>query len=401
MPSPAITSRASGLNRLWRLFPSMRSLLMFLAISLSTLVVVIQTAGAMFFVQDHLPAARSDEFLRYQVTIGAISVLVVSAVVFWVTISVTAPLRQTLAFLNRLVTRDLTARMPIDGRDEVGQIGAGLNAMVDLMADAIAGMSTGATELSRSAERLTTVSQELDANATRASSQATAVSSAAGHVSGNVRTVASGVEEMTSSINEISQSASQAAQVAVSGVETATNTNATVRRLGESSTAIQDVVRSITAIAEQTNLLALNATIEAARAGAAGKGFAVVAGEVKELAQQAAQATDDISTRISAIQTESQDAVTAIDRISQIIAEVSELQTKIASAVEEQTAVTADMGRSVSEAASGSTEIAEGITGVAHATHAASSSASQTRQMAQTLREASHQLRSVADSFTL
>ncbi|GIH93046.1 hypothetical protein Psi01_36760 [Planobispora siamensis] len=401
MPTTSPSSRASGLNRVWRLFPSLRSLLMTLAISLSALVVTIQTVAAVRFARDHLAPAEFDEFVSSQLTVGVVSVLVVSAVVFWVSLSVTRPLRETLAFLNRLVSRDLTARIAVDGRDEVGQIGHGLNAMVDIMAEAIGSMNSGAAELGRSAERLTQVSEELDANANRASSQAGAVSAAADQVSGNVQTVAGGVEEMTSSIAEISKSASEAARVAASGVDTATSTNATVRRLGESSNAIQDVVRSITAIAEQTNLLALNATIEAARAGEAGKGFAVVAGEVKDLAQQAADATENISNRITAIQAESQDAVSAIGQISEIIAQVSELQTTIAAAVEEQTAVTGEMGRSVNEAATSSTEIAHGIADVAEAAHTASSSASQTREMAQTLRDTSGRLRSVVERFTV
>src|SRR4029079_18201927 len=124
-------------------------------------------------------------------------------------------------------------------------------------------------------------------------------------------------------------------------------------RLGESSTAIGNVVKVITSIAEQTNLLALNATIEAARAGDAGKGFAVVASEVKDLAQETARATEDISRRVDAIQTDTEGAVTAIDQISQVISRINEFQTTIASAVEEQTATTSEMNRSVSEAATG------------------------------------------------
>src|SRR4029079_181014 len=136
-------------------------------------------------------------------------------------------------------------------------------------------------------------------------------------------------------------------------------------RLGESSTAIGNVVKVITSIAEQTNLLALNATIEAARAGDAGKGFAVVASEVKDLAQETARATEDISRRVDAIQSDTTNAVEAIAEISRIIAKINDYQVTIASAVEEQTATTGEMSRSVGDAANGTSEIAQTISEVA------------------------------------
>jgi methyl-accepting chemotaxis protein len=137
--------------------------------------------------------------------------------------------------------------------------------------------------------------------------------------------------------------------------------------LGESSQQIGKVIEVITSIAEQTNLLALNATIEAARAGEAGKGFAVVAGEVKELAKETAKATEEIGSRIAAIQSDTSDAVGAIGEIEQVIARIADMQTTIASAVEEQTATTNEIGRNVAEAARGSAEIAENIVSVAQA----------------------------------
>src|SRR3712207_4671236 len=166
---------------------------------------------------------------------------------------------------------------------------------------------------------------------------------------------------MGASINEIAQNAAEAARVAGTAVQAAEETTRTVSKLGVSSQEIGEVVKTITSIAEQTNLLALNATIEAARAGEAGKGFAVVANEVKELAQETAKATEDIARRVDAIQADTAGATTAISGIAGIISQINDFQLTIASAVEEQGATTAEMNRSVSEAATGSGEIAGSI----------------------------------------
>src|SRR5437868_14229072 len=163
---------------------------------------------------------------------------------------------------------------------------------------------------------------------------------------------------MNASIREIAKNASEAARVAGTAVKVAETTNGTIAQLGVSSAEIGQVTKAITSIAQQTNLLALNATIEAARAGEAGKGFAVVANEVKELAKETARATEDIGQKIEAIQRDAHGAVQAIAQIGAIIHQIDDIQNTIASAVEEQTATTAEMGRNVGEAATRSSEIA-------------------------------------------
>ncbi len=253
----------------------------------------------------------------------------------------------------------------------------------------IQGVVQTANTLAASAEELTAVSQQLGANAEETAAQANVVSAASEEVSKNVQTVATATEEMSASIKEIAKNANEAAKVATSAVKVADTTNTTVAKLGESSAEIGKVIKVITSIAQQTNLLALNATIEAARAGEAGKGFAVVANEVKELAKETAKATEDISQKIEAIQSDTHGAVQAIAEISEIINRINDISNTIASAVEEQTATTNEIGRNVTEAAKGSTEIAENITGVATAAQSTASGASNSR-------EASTQLSSMA-----
>ncbi|MEO8201873.1 MAG: methyl-accepting chemotaxis protein, partial [Gemmatimonadota bacterium] len=170
-------------------------------------------------------------------------------------------------------------------------------------------------------------------------------------------------------------------------------------RLGISSAEIGAVIKVITSIAQQTNLLALNATIEAARAGDAGRGFAVVANEVKELAKQTAQATDDISQKIEAIQGDTRAAVSAIAEISGIITQINDIQTIIASSVEEQTATTNEIGRNVAEAARGSAEIAQTITGVAEASQGTTEGAAQSQQAAEELAGMATELQQLVRRF--
>lgn len=232
---------------------------------------------------------------------------------------------------------------------------------------------------------LAEIIQQLSSNAEETSTQGSVVSAAAEQVSKSVKMVAVATQEMDTSIREVAKQASAAAKVATNGVKVATDTNQTVVKLTHSSQEIGKVVKVITSIAEQTNLLALNATIEAARLGDAGKGFAVVATEVKELARETAKATEEISVQIEAIQTDSKNAVEAINEINIIINRINDIQTTIASSVEEQTVTTREIGRSVQEAASGTSEIARNIVEVAAA-------AKNTSQGILTIKEAAAQL---------
>jgi methyl-accepting chemotaxis protein len=260
-------------------------------------------------------------------------------------------------------------------------------------------VAESATTLAAASKQLGGVSQQMAANAEETAAQAGVASAAAEQVSTSVATVATGAEEMGASIREIARSAHEAAKVATSAVKVADRTNETVAKLGESSAAIGNVVKVITSIAQQTNLLALNATIEAARAGEAGKGFAVVANEVKELAKQTARATEDIGRKIEAIQGDTRGAVEAIGQIGKVIAEINDILNTIASAVEEQTATTGEISRSVTEAAKGSNEIARNITGVAQAARGTTEGAGETSRSADALSRMAAELQQLVSGF--
>lgn len=234
----------------------------------------------------------------------------------------------------------------------------------------VKGVSTAASEMHASAESLTATAEET-------SQQSETVAAASTNATSNVQTVASAAEELSSSIQEISRQVSQSTQIAGSAVVEVESTNEKIQGLASAADKIGEVVAMITDIADQTNLLALNATIEAARAGEAGKGFAVVASEVKNLANQTAKATEEISSQISNVQGATQEAVTAIGSIGATISKINEISSSIAAAVEEQGAATQEIARNVEMAANDTTEVSTNIASVTQAAGETGSSAAQ------------------------
>lgn len=267
--------------------------------------------------------------------------------------------------IEALAKGDLTVSAHLDSQDEIGQMARQLQHAQESLRETMQSVVHTADEAVSMSQVLSAASSQVAASSSETSAQAAVVATAAEQVSGNVQTVAAGAEQMSASIREIAQNAQEATAVAQTAASTADSTNVTISRLGESSREIGDVIKTITSIAEQTNLLALNATIEAARAGEAGKGFAVVASEVKDLAAESARAAEDVARRVQAIQEDTDSAIGAIGQISEIIGSINNYQLTIASAVEEQTATTNEMSRSAAEAATGSSEIASNINGVA------------------------------------
>jgi methyl-accepting chemotaxis protein len=301
--------------------------------------------------------------------------------------------------LDKATSGDLTARTAPSERDELARIGLAVDGLLDQQGRLLAGIADTGRRLGAASAQVKAVAATVALSAQDASDQAQVVASSASEVSQNVQTVAAGAQEMGASIGEIARNAQEAAHVATGAVTAVEETTGTMVKLGESSKEIGDVIRLITSIAEQTNLLALNATIEAARAGDAGKGFAVVADEVKQLAQETARATEDISRRVQAIQDDADKASTAISQISGVISQINEYQTTIAGAVEEQTATTQDMNTGINEAATGSTRIADRVTGIATSAASTATSIDETQHSADELSRMSSDLLQAVSAY--
>jgi methyl-accepting chemotaxis protein len=329
---------------------------------------------------------------------GAVVVVVATVVLAR---SVNRRVRAVVGALESVAGGDLSDRLADSGSDEVAEMAGALNVALDKIVGVFRQITGTAEQLAGASSGLQVMAAEVGRSAQETSVQAEVVARTADEVSQNVQAVAAGGEEMGASIGEIAQNANEAARVATGAVASVESTTVTMNKLGDSSREIGDVVRLITSIAEQTNLLALNATIEAARAGDAGKGFAVVADEVKQLAQETARATEDISRRVETIQEDSSRAGQAILDIAGVITRINEFQTTIASAVEEQTATTQAINAGVSDAATGSGQIARNISGVAAAAGTTTRTIGQAVESARELSGMSKELADLVAGFRL
>ena len=234
-----------------------------------------------------------------------------------------------------------------DSDDELGMIAVALDGLFAELRSSFNDLEDSAACLSDTAAELNGLGRAITQSSARNTEMTDSVSQRISNVSDAAESAAVATEEMTATVKDIAINTSSAVRTAEEAVDLVECTGANIKQLSASSAGIGSVIKVITSIAEQTNLLALNATIEAARAGDAGKGFAVVANEVKDLAKDTARATEEIESRIESIQADTQTAVAAIEDISKIVRTISDTQSSIAAAVEQQKATSHELHRSI------------------------------------------------------
>jgi methyl-accepting chemotaxis protein len=317
--------------------------------------------------------------IGYIILIIGIVIVLALVICMWIVTDmlITRPIAKVAEGLKDIAQGegDLTVRLAVTSNDEVGELSKWFNVFMEKLLSIIKEIGINADTLTTSSTDLSGLSSNMSDGADNMSSKSNTVATAAEEMSTNISSIAAAMEEastnmglvataaeqMTATINEIARNSESARSITGAAVSRANDATQKIDELGKGAQEIGKVTETITEISEQTNLLALNATIEAARAGEAGKGFAVVANEIKELARQTAEATQDIKDRINKIQSSTSGAVTQVEGISKVINDVNEIVSTIATAVEEQSVTTREIAGNVSQASGGIQEVSENI----------------------------------------
>jgi methyl-accepting chemotaxis protein len=316
-------------------------------------------------------------FLLGIMLLASVGLTVVFAVL--VTRGITIPIMHGVEVLQRISGGDVSQNVPeaMRGRkDELGDLARAMQTMTDSLRKLLTGISVGVQTLAAAATELSSVSKETASGTASMSEKAHTLAAAAEEASANTLSIAAGMEQSSSSLSsvasateqmsatvgDISANTAKARSISEQATGQAQTITEQMQKLGQAAQEIGHVTETITNISAQTNLLALNATIEAARAGTAGKGFAVVANEIKELAKQTAEATEDIKKKIAGIQNSTGMAISDIGQITTVIRDVGTIVSSIAAAIEEQATVTRDVAGNIAQASGGVRDANERVT---------------------------------------
>jgi len=373
----------------------------------------------------------SSSIRNWNVSVAVIAGLIVGVLVLFAARTIVRPINAAVASLKDIAQGegDLTMRLEATTKDEVGELARWFNTFIEKLQGIIKDISCGVDTLSSSSTELSAISEQMTQGIQNVTDKSNTVSAAAEEMSANMNNVAAAMEqsatntnmvataaeEMSATIGEIAQNAEKARSISDEATTKASTASTNMDELGNAANSIGKVVETITEISEQVNLLALNATIEAARAGEAGKGFAVVANEIKELAKQTAEASQDIKQKIEGIQGTTTTTVGQIAEITQVINDVNEVVATIATSVEEQSAATKEIATNVAQASQGiqevnenvnqsstvSGEISSDIAGVSVSMNEMSTSSGQVNLSAQELSKLSESLKQMVDQFKI
>ncbi len=321
-------------------------------------------------------AGKTADRARIAVVGGTGLIIAVSLIVsLFLSRIITRPVNRAVELADALADGDMTRRLSVDTKDEVGALSRALNRIAENLGEMLGEVSSGSGVLSESSRNLASVSSELVRGADETLARSDGVSGAAADLdgrmgsvaavmeqaAGNINMVATATEEMTATIREIAENTEKARGISDSAVIRAETAAERMKELGGAARDIGAVTDTISEISEQTNLLALNATIEAARAGDAGKGFAVVAGEIKELAARTASATEEIRKMVAGVQDSTSAGITHIDGIREVIGDINEIIVLIAGAMGEQSATTGEIAQNIGQTSLGIGEVNENV----------------------------------------
>jgi methyl-accepting chemotaxis protein len=300
-----------------------------------------------------------------------------AGMITYISRKITVPIKRAGEMLKDIAQGegDLTKRLKVETKDEVGEMAEWFNRFIDTIQKIIKDVAQNSNQVKEASGELSQISKQMSSGAEQTSEKANGVAAAGEEMSSNMTSVAAATEEaatnvnmvataseqMIATINEIAQNSEKASNITSEAVVQTQSASNKVDELGSAANEIGKVVETITEISEQVNLLALNATIEAARAGEAGKGFAVVANEIKDLAKQTAEATQEIKENIGAIQGSTDATVTEIGQILKVINDVNDIVSTIATAVEEQSVTTKEIAENVVQASQGIQEVNENV----------------------------------------